>query len=291
MCFSCIHPYHSRNLHTNIRLFHTGFIGWTESIDKSHAYMTPSISTTTTMKNSMTMKDSMDMHIGDGFSSCSFNAHTLYSHSGIGGLRKNRNKKAETIRIFQESIHLCPLRRFIWPNTKVQALWIIYTLMRLCFCGRTRTLPTLVSIIQRFRGFRKTNIKGYGPEKIEGFPDRIRLANYADASVFAHQRFHGKSGSSGLSESIIDICRKSTMLGIWKNDLMNSEESTKPFSMDCQQQFRLRTGSMIDGIRTEVKKENRKDPGKIMIKNRIFPVLFTGRSPFQDRFHNRRKSI
>lgn len=46
---------------------------------------------------------------------------------------------------------------------------------------------------------------------------------------FAHQRFHGKPGSSGLSESIIDICRKSTMHGIWKNDLMNSEESTKPF--------------------------------------------------------------
>lgn len=83
MCFSCIHPYHSRNLHTNLWLFHTGFIGWTESVDESHAYMTPSISATT-------MKDSMDMHIGDGFASCSFNAHTLYSHSGIGGFRKNK---------------------------------------------------------------------------------------------------------------------------------------------------------------------------------------------------------
>ena len=78
-------------------------------------------------------------------------------------------------------------------------------------------------------GLRK-NIKGYGLEKVDGFPDRIRLANYADVGVFPHQRFHGKSGSSGLSEHIIDICRKCTMHGIWKNDLMNSEESTKPFS-------------------------------------------------------------
>lgn len=140
MCFSCIHPYHSRNLHTNIRLFHTGFIGWTEPVDESNPYMTPPIST-------MTMNNSMGMHTGNGC--CPSSCNALCSHSGIDG-------------------------------------------------------------------FRKTNIKGYGPEKVEGFPDRIRLANYADVGVFPHQRFHGKSGSSGLSESIIDICRKSTMLGIWK---------------------------------------------------------------------------
>lgn len=43
MCFSCIHPYHSRNLHTNLWLFHTGFIGWTESVDRPYAYMTTHI--------------------------------------------------------------------------------------------------------------------------------------------------------------------------------------------------------------------------------------------------------
>lgn len=138
MCFSCIHPYHSRNLHTNIRLFHTGFIGWTEPVDESNPYMTPPIST-------MTMNNSMGMHTGNG---CCL--------------------------LFLQ----CPM--FPQWNRRIS----------------------------------ENEYKRIRPEKVEGFPDRIRLANYADVGVFPHQRFHGKSGSSGLSESIIDICRKSTMLGI-----------------------------------------------------------------------------
>lgn len=56
MCFSCIHPYHSRNLHTDIRLFHTRFIGWTEPVDGPICiYKHPCPQT-------MTMGDSMDMH-------------------------------------------------------------------------------------------------------------------------------------------------------------------------------------------------------------------------------------
>lgn len=147
MCFSCIHPYHSRNLHTDIRLFHTGFIGWTEPVDEFHAYTTPPISTTTTMKNSMTTKDSMGMHTGNG---CCL--------------------------LFLQ----CPM--FPQWNRRIS----------------------------------ENEYKRIRPEKVEGFPDRIRLANYADVGVFPHQRFHGKSGSSGLSEHIINICRRCTMHGIWK---------------------------------------------------------------------------
>ena len=68
-----------------------------------------------------------------------------------------------------------------------------------------------------FADFGKQNIKGYGPEKVEGFPGRIRLAKSMPMWVFfPHRRFHGKSGSYGLSKHIIDICRRCTMHGIWK---------------------------------------------------------------------------
>ena len=177
----------------------------------------------------------------------------LCSHSGIGGLRKNRNKKAETIRIFQESIHLCPLRRFIWPNTKVQALWIIYTLMRLCFCGRTRTLPTLVSIIQRFRGFRKTKYKRIRPEKVEGFPDRIRLAKSMLMRVFLHISdsmvnpvlldYQNPSSTFAENPQCTEYGTKSK-----KWERLRKKYNQKPNLSHLRKKVLFRTNSIIDGI-------------------------------------------
>lgn len=140
MCFSCIHPYHSRNLHTNIRLFHTGFIGWTEPVDESNPYMTPPIST-------MTMNNSMGMHTGNG---CCL----LFLQCPMFPQWNRRISENEYKRIR-------PGKGWWVPGP--------YPTSQLCRCG-----------------------------------------------CFPHQRFHGKSGSSGLSEHIINICRRCTMHGIWK---------------------------------------------------------------------------
>ena len=126
------------------------------------------------------MKGSMGMHTGNGC--CPSYCNAICSHSGIGGLRKNR-KGQRRFGFFRNPSCFSALKENIpyEPSTEMHVHGYLW--MRLCFCGRTRTLPTLVPIIQRFRGFRN-RYKRIRPEKVEGFPGRIRLANYADASVF-----------------------------------------------------------------------------------------------------------
>ena len=177
MCFSCIHPYHSRNLHTNIRLFHTGFIGWTESIDESHMHIN------THIRNNG-HKDSMDMHTGNGWLSLFLQCPPC-SHSGIGRPRKNRKKDRDDSGFSGTLLVSLSLRRIPYePNTEM--LVYGYLWMRLCFCGRTRTLPTLVPIIQRFRGFRKTKYKRIRTGKGWGVPGPYPTSQiYADVGVFS----------------------------------------------------------------------------------------------------------
>ena len=112
----------------------------------------------------------------------------------------------------------------------------------------------------------KTKIKGYGPEKVEGFPDHIRLATYADASVFLH------TSGSMVNPVLLDCRNPSSIFAEdaqcmeYENDLMNSEESTKPFFMNTLTTVPFANWFHDRRNANQSQKENGKDSGKSVVK-------------------------
>lgn len=128
MCFSCIHPYHSRNLHTILWLFHTGFIGWTKSVDESiciqrHPYPQQWPWSFPYMKDSVSATGPW----------LSLLQYSLCSHSGISGLRKNRKKDRDDSDFSGTLLVSLSLRRIYHMNQTPKHLVHGYLWMRLCF--------------------------------------------------------------------------------------------------------------------------------------------------------------
>lgn len=154
------------------------------------------------------------------------------SHSGIGRPRKNRKKDRDDSDFSGTLLVSLSLRRIYHMNQTPKHLVHGYLWIRLCFWRSHSHLTDLGSHHTTVLRISEKQIKN-ATRKGWGIPGPHLVSQiHADVGVFPHQRFHDKSGSYGLPESFIDICRKCTMHGIWKNDLMNSEESTKPFFMN-----------------------------------------------------------
>lgn len=129
----------------------------------------------------MTTKDSMGMHTGNGC--CSSYCNPLCSHSGISGFRKNRKGQRRFGFFRNPSISALKENIPYEPSTEMHVHGYLW--MRLCFL--TVALAPYRPWFPSYNGFvdfGKRIYKRIRPEKVEGFPDRIRLANYAGASVF-----------------------------------------------------------------------------------------------------------